>query len=324
MKRYVRMLLVSMALLAMGDGRGFAQGSSPPDSSPRPSGPNVPDTAQREILRRGNLAERLGNGHRDDAQVAITEALRPPADDSHKWFVSLVTTGNCASCERLKRDFAQSPHLQAFVDVEDHTQSWAHYNVYPIEDATQAWRFREIKLTGYPTLIIQPPRNGRFGDPKTVVLQKTGYEGDPKKLADAMRSGIATYVRTQARQRPAPRSGVRQEATGQPVISYEPPFTPPPKVDPNPSYPPYSFDIPPAPTPQPVVNPLTLLVSLLAGLMSSGGLTNLLLLVIAGLAVIRTFRKATGQKLLLDDAAFQSVIDTLKSLTNPTPPKGQP
>lgn len=291
-------------------------------------GKDVPDTAAREILRRGNLVQRVGNGHRDDAQVAISDAMRPPADDSYKWFISVVTTRSCRYCENLKRDFASSEYLKPFVDIEDHTQSWAHFNVYAIEDQTQTWRFKDIKLSGYPTLIIQPPRNGRFGDPKTVVLQKTGYDGDPKKLADGIRTSIGTYLKSYVRQRQAvgQKGGMRQgpDGAGQNVVGYDPPFTPPPKVEPTPYYPapsPYPFDFPPGPTPapQPNVNPLSLLLSLFGGALTSGGMTNLLLVVIAGLAVVRTFRKATGQKLLLDDATFQAIVDTLKSLVTPPP-----
>jgi hypothetical protein len=65
-------------------------------------------------------------------------------------------------------------------------------------------------------------------------------------------------------------------------------------------------------------------VGLLSTLLGSGGLTNLLLVAIAVLAAIRTLRKATGQKLLLDDATFQSVIDTLKEFAQPTKPNANP
>ena len=111
--------------------------------------------------------------------------------------------------------------------------------------------------------------------------------------------------------------------------SYEPPFSPPPRVETVPYAPttPYPFDVPlvpqqfPSQTTQPAINPLSLLFSLLGGLLGSGGMTNLLLLVLAAFALIRTFRKATGQKLLLDDAAYQSVVDTLKKLIDPQTPK---
>lgn len=292
-------------------------------------GKDVPDAAQREIARRGSFVERVGSGLGDDTQSAISEALKPPADDSQKWFISVVTTRRCKYCDNLKRDFASSTHLKPYVDVEDHTQSWAHYHAYQIEDQTQKWRFEGIKFGGYPTLIIQPPRNGRFGDPRTVVLQKTGYDGDAKKLAETIRSSITTYVRayTRLRQAAAKEQGVRDlEGIGQnqPVIGYDPPFTPPPKVEPAPYAPNnYPFDLPPAPpgptpAPQPTTNVVTILLTLLGSFLGSAGLTNFLLVALSALAVIRTFRKATGQKLLLDDETYQSIVDTLKSLIGPT------
>ena len=119
--------------------------------------------------------------------------------------------------------------------------------------------------------------------------------------------------------------------TGQ-AGDYEPPFSPPPKYEPN-AYPqpnanPFPFEIPPptpavqpaTPTPaipQPNASPLSLLVAVLGGMLSSGGMTNLLLIVLAGLAVVRTFRKAAGQTLLLDDNTWQALVDTIKSLATP-------
>ena len=320
-----RLLLLCALSVAAGAPPTFGQ--NPPAGESR----DVPDIAVREIQRRGDLVQRVGGGHQSDTLTAFAEAMRPPADDSHKWFISVLTTKNCRYCDNLKRDFATSDHLKPFVDTEDHTQSWAHFNVYSSDDATQAWRFKDIKVTGYPTILVQPPRSGRFGDPKAVVLQKTGYDGDPKKLAETIRGGINTYLRTYVRQRQAVgRSGGMRDGgeagIGQNVVGYDPPFSPPPKNEPTPYYPApanFPFDLPPGPTPtpQPTVNPLGLLVSLLGGMASSSGMTNVLLLVIAGLAGVRTFRKATGQKLLLDDATYQAIVDTLKSLIAPTVPK---
>mgnify|MGYP000305325601 CR=1 FL=1 len=82
--------------------------------------------------------------------------MRPPADDSHKWFISVLATKNCRYCDNLKRDFATSDHLKPFVDVEDHTQSWAHFNVYSNDDATQAWR--EV-LAGFERWLAAPPED---------------------------------------------------------------------------------------------------------------------------------------------------------------------
>ena len=285
---------------------------------------DVPDVAQQEIDRRGNFVERI-DGYRNDVTDVIAAALRPPADDSYKWFISVVTTQNCQYCESLKRDFSASPHLRPFVNPEDHQQSWAHFNVYSINDATQRWRWEGIQLGGYPTLIIQPPRDGRYGDPKTLVWQKTGYDGDPQKLAGEIRNAIVRYVAHYDQQ--PHRNGIGQagEPTEQEAHRYEPPFSPPPRAEPNPYIAPQSYPInyPPIPEPtlQPSINPFTLLASLVGSLLGSGGMTNLLLLVLAAFALIRTFRKATGQKLLLDDVAYQNVVDSLKKLIDPPTPK---
>ncbi|MFM9115156.1 MAG: hypothetical protein ACKOU6_03235, partial [Planctomycetota bacterium] len=141
MKTLARLLLMLALVGAIGAPPLSAQSPSP--ETPR----DVPDIAIREIQRRGNLVQRLGGGHQSDTLTAFAEAMRPPEDDSHKWFISVVTARNCKFCDSLKRDFANSEHLKPFVDVEDHTQSWSHYNVYASEDATQAWRFKDVKIT---------------------------------------------------------------------------------------------------------------------------------------------------------------------------------
>jgi len=299
---------------------------------------DVPDIAEREILRRGGFVERIGDGHRADGPSLFAEAMRPPSDDSHKWFISVVSMRGCGYCDRLKGDFANSPHLRPFVNSRDHTQSWAHYNVYQIEDETQKWRWEGIKFGGFPTLLVQPPRNGRFGDPKTVVWQKTGYNGDAKKLADELRKAIAEYAQKFARQQnqgvqrdetQGVRQAVNQGSNYAQPGDYEPPFTPPPQNDPTP-YAPSPLQIPPLPTPTPSPVPvptpqplspssglMSLFLSLLGGLLTSGGLTNLLLLGLAVLAIIRTYRKAMGYKLLLDDETYQKVVDTIRNVLDP-------
>lgn len=285
---------------------------------------DVPPLAEQEILRRGNFVERI-DGYRNDATDLIAEALRPPADDSHKWFITVITTRNCKYCESLKQAFATSPELRPFADPSDHANSWAHFNVFAAEDQTQAWRWEGIQLAGYPTMLIQPPRDGRYGDPKTVVMQKTGYDGDSQKLATAIRDGITAYVARLPKQSQHRGIGQKTEPAEQQSRGYEPPFSPPPRVEPTPyaPMPQFPFDYPPVPqpAPQPMVNPLSLLATLIGSMLGSGGLTNVLLLVLAGFAGIRTFRKATGQKLLLDDNAYQNIVDAIKKLIGPTTPQ---
>lgn len=223
------------------------------------------DTA--EILRRGDFVERVGDGIANAiGQDKISEALAPPADDSHKWFVTVITQANCPACERLKADFARTAELRAFVAVDDYKRSWAHFNVYRHGDATQDWRWKNLKIKGYPTLLIQPPFNKKFGDPSTVVLQKTGYDGNAAKLARELSNAIKLYAIKIAERESA------QQKKRQPVISAiahaghgqigpvgtDPPFTPRPKVEPAPDVPP--LDVPgpldPDRTPTPVVVPV--------------------------------------------------------------------
>jgi hypothetical protein len=81
---------------------------------------NVPWRAQAEIARRGKMVERV-DGYQDagDPVDAISAALQPPADDSHKWYFTLVTTQNCRYCDQLRPDFEQDPKLQGWVNTKE-------------------------------------------------------------------------------------------------------------------------------------------------------------------------------------------------------------
>jgi hypothetical protein len=57
-------------------------------------------------------------------------------------------------------------------------------------------------------------------------------------------------------------------------------------------------------------------MSLVGGLLGSSTLQTLILVGILALAGIRTFRKATGQPLLLDDATFETVKNALTDFAN--------
>jgi hypothetical protein len=201
-----------------------------------------PEVERDAVVRLGNMVQRLGvDGIAADEVDAFVEAVAPPADDSGKWFIYIVTMQGCQPCAKLKRDWASSQDLQAFAKPSDASNSWAHFTTYDKDDETQAWRFKNIKISSYPTIIIQPPRSGTFGDPKTVVFQKAGYDGDPKKLAQAMSSAIRRYSAS------LPKKGTAQRT---------PPFKPspkpspvlPPDVGPPPVVPPnIPPDVPPSP-----------------------------------------------------------------------------
>lgn len=290
-------------------------------------GKNVPDVATLEVQRRGNLVERLGTKAGNSVAAEFIAAMAPPADDSHKWFISLVVKDGCAPCAKLKADMETAPPLRAFVNPQDHTKSWAHYNVFRWEDATQQWRWRGITVRGLPTLLIQPPRNGQYGDCKSVVWQKTGYDGDPEKLAQDLRRAIYQYVA--ALKRPVtgaiPVQGFRQAGvlTGPPpgydatsdaasaekkqrpglsqLEGYAPPFPPvAPNPTPAPVLPPEWPPLQPAPAGPASGLGMTIILGLLGqlmgGLFGSEVLQNLLLGSLVALAAKRTFRPGGGTK----------------------------
>ena len=177
----------------------------------------APEVDQDEVLRLGNIVQRIG-GHQDEEVDGFVQVMALPADDIDKWFISVVTMQGCAPCAKLKKDWATDPWLRALAKPDDPKTSWAHFNYYDKDDKSQQWRFEKLRITAYPTVLVQPPRSGKYGNPSTVVYQNT-YGGDPQALATAMTTAIRRYVATlpkQIQQRPDTR----------------PPWQPTPKVEP--------------------------------------------------------------------------------------------
>src|SRR5690606_20503022 len=71
--------------------------------------PQLPEIVKEEIARRGNLVEELGTTQNDETMTIFTGALQPPPDDSHKWYISVITTKDCPYCELLKKHFNEAP-----------------------------------------------------------------------------------------------------------------------------------------------------------------------------------------------------------------------
>lgn len=283
---------------------------------------DVPDSAIAEIIRRGDLVTHTGEGLHGSGTDQFAQAMAVPEDDSHKWFISVITSPGCQACERLKADWKTASVLRAFANPNDPKESWAHYRVYRTDDTTQNWRWKNIRISGYPTILIQPPRNRQYGDPSTVVMQCAGYDGDAKQLSGAMSSAIRRYVEKVTKNRraaAASANGNRQapddvsQATG-----YDPPFTPiPPDVDVppvTPYLPNQPVVIPPAPQPQVTPNALSLLLQAIGGTLASQALPSLLLMMLIGVQIWRALRKSTGQPLLLDDEAFERVRQMILSI----------
>jgi thioredoxin-related protein len=162
--------------------------------------PSAQEVDSAEVYRRGDTAVIVGEGPRSAESEAFSAAMAPPEDDSHKWFVTVWSTDNCSYCERLKTDFQQAPALLAFVSAPEQSKAWAHYNVYHGKDQTQEWRRKAYKITNYPTIVIQPPRDWSWGSPRTVVFYQVGYDGNPARLANAITATVRKYAEVKARE----------------------------------------------------------------------------------------------------------------------------
>lgn len=284
---------------------------------------DVPSLARAEIARRGALVERV-NGHEggDDAASAIAAALQPPADDSHKWVFTLVVTRNCPWCERARHDFASDERLRAWVDTTNYGASWAHWQVVQIEDASQAWRWKDYRPTAFPTIIVQPPANGSWGDARTIVFAQQGYV-QPAKLDAALRQAISAYAakvyprRAAAGTSPdgeeaAATSGMEQAAGDAKSARAAPPPAPLP-LPPLPENLRGPVDVLPAIPPQPSGPSISgLLVQLVGGLVSGSAISNVLLLAILAWHVYRGIARREGIPLLIDDQTAAEISALLR------------
>jgi len=288
---------------------------------------DVPRTAQAEIARRGALVERVdGLQLANDASAAVAAAMQPPADDSHKWLFTIVTTRNCRLCEELRRDFETDGRLKSWVDTKDYTKSWAHLHVVQIEDQSQLWRWKDFRPSAFPTLIVQPPINGSWGDPHTIVYARQGYL-KPAELDEAIRKAIQLYSAKAFPRRLAWEAkqgaesgggltgrGLLQETNADQSGGWTPPVPPPVPLAPLPSNPTMPNEIPPR---QPDAG--LLLSQLLWNLLGGPAMANALLLAILAWQIYRAVAKKQGIPLLVDDATAAQLLQFLESLRRAAP-----
>lgn len=204
---------------------------------PAPVGDKAPEVDSNAVYRMGDTVQLVGGGPRSEAVddfVAMMGA-GPPENDSHKWFISVVSMRGCSFCTKLKSDWGTAAPLLAFANPNDAKASWAHLNFYQIEDKSQEWRWKGIKLTSFPTILIQPPRDGSYGNPSAVAGQITGYSS-PDKLAGEMTTWFKAYIAKHSERKRADlgpvKNGIGQIGQiGQ--IGIDPPWAPTPKVEPT-------------------------------------------------------------------------------------------
>lgn len=223
----------------------------------KPTGVDVPPIAERETERRGNMVQEIGT-IQAGVDDAIADALAVPEDDSHRWFLTVVTKKGDRLSDKLVYDFGNQKELRSW--AED-----SHYHVREIGDETQRdWLTESLKAKimssgGLPCVVIQPPRNGEYGPNATVVGLCGGYDTDALKMSARIRAKVKAYVAVLYKNGHIKHIGDNSSREGGhaqsgEVIGAPPPFAVPNKpLDPSQPFGPLDYPVltPPKP-PEPV------------------------------------------------------------------------
>lgn len=257
-----------------------------------------PLSAKHESERRGAFVEQVGGNMASSnvGDTAFLAATKRPADDSDKWSLSIVSQRKCQPCDRLKADFQTSTYLKAWVNVTEPQESHLHYTTYVVEDQLQNWRFANIKFKVYPTIVLNPPANGKCGKPGDYILIE-GYNGDHRTLANVIRAEIKRYC---YQHNVDPRQcAAKSKNPPEAVTSGEDGAGPTAQAG--------TLDV------------LALVMTLIPG-----GLTTLVAIGFAIWLLWRQKREKAGKPVLLSDAQFAALSDAAKKeiaiLTGQTPP----
>lgn len=311
------------------------------------------DTSEinRRILM-GLSVQHLG-GIQNTEQDAIAAVAAPPPSDAHKWFISVVTMPGCQPCEQLKRDWKAAANavggndLRQFAIPDNPAASWAHFNIYDLNDPQQAHRQKNWAIKSYPAIIVQAPANGAYGPKGTIVCHLEGYNGDPKALAKKLGAWIGEYAKKNATPNYLPTGKLEAKVTkpaghGAEEGSYPSPYSPPPAYPPayQPAYPPTAYpapnyvvqqpDLPPAAQPQPAppaapaspaggTNLWVVLVGVLSMVFGATTVAVIGGIVALALKMIRGWRVANGQTPIMSQAQFDQLQNALQNAgQNPT------
>lgn len=272
-----------------------------------------PEVNHAEVLRLGDFVQHIDGDTRGGEDLFV-QAMGPPESDADKWFISVISIKGCVGCLQLKKEWSTNPWLLALADPANPKRSWAHYNAYDGADESQMFRFKSVRIAAYPTIIVQPPRNERYGRPATVVFQDT-YHGDPKKLATDITNAIRRYVGKLEANAVTP---VSWELVGRNGI--DPPWIPTPRDPYRPDEEERSpfpiLPIPPVKVEPKVETNLNIPWVTITSLVVAGfSVPAIIALAIWLLQVIRAKRKAEGKSLIVeDDDKFEQILQAIKSL----------
>lgn len=186
----------SLLLLAVAAGHLVGQTMPPP--SPK-------EVDKTEVQRWGDRVVKSGTGLQSGGEYLFTAAMAPPADDSDQWFITMFSMDKCGACDALRKNF-EGTELAAFVAPPTDQagkpipgkRPWAFWNEYKYGDPFQKQKFEDFKIGRgpFPILVIQPPRNQRFGHPSWVVWRYDAAElsrMNAKQLASSITDKVNKY-----------------------------------------------------------------------------------------------------------------------------------
>jgi hypothetical protein len=312
-------------------------------------GSDLPNTVKDEIARRGYMVEEIDQNIRDEGTLAVGEAIGIHEDDSHKWFLTIIEADfKCPPCDQLKRDLMNAEVLQKWVRLEERKDkrlystedSFLHVNFEFLKNPWKPDRWKGIDVKGYPTVLIQPPLNGKWGPPTTVVNQRTGYDGKPEGLEKFIRESIVKYCRKYAETREyreardlpfrtsglaGPRSGARQNPAEIGQTGPLPfPIPDPDRVGPHVPYVQpvdrYPVDPGPSPTNPPVPSPVSGWAGTILAFLLGSGAGGVLVGIV--MALLQAYVKTTPST--VDDKIVAVIAQLLQKQPQPPPPVEAP
>jgi hypothetical protein len=153
----------------------------------------------------------------DPLTESIAQISGLPPVDNDKWHIYVVGRKGCAPCLELARLWKTDATLRAWAMPDNPRDSWAHFQYFNYDDPLESWRWTKspenpnpVVIKSVPTIVAQPPRNGRYGDPANVVMTYV-WEGDPKLLSSALQRSIRAYLTFLER---SPRRGIEGAGAG--------------------------------------------------------------------------------------------------------------
>lgn len=254
-----------------------------------PKLPEAPEVNVKEIRRRGDLEQHLGDGIASHPVVdRFGECMSLPKNDADKWHIWCVVDPNGQRSRRLVAAWATSLDLRAFAVPGDPANSWAHFNVYNSDDGTQSWRWEKLQITASPSVFLQPPISKRYGDPSTVVFQAV-YQDNPAELAASMREALINYLASVPQTVRPDIADPGQCPPNGPCPPFKPPLRPAPIVPDDNNVRPINPLVPLIPPPNGIPRP-SLFDLLLSGVNVFAILSHVVMLLLAVALSVMTYR----------------------------------